>query len=378
MKELLLLVAYLCLSLLFLFNGSLGLVLIGVFFIAHMGVIYTSQRFVINSSVWLPIKLSMSILGLAVFSDFLNGNWPSISNIISYSTLPFVLICLSSSSDHEITSLANLFSIVALLFIFTVFLFILLGIGIQIESVSNISRVSSEVGFNSMAFHIGCAAIFATYKLKPRSLLFSLIFSFLSLYLLTFTSSRTIIIAYLISIIWLYSDSFLFKTSRAILGFALVFLPIILFLSKNWLYEIIFLRSGNEQEMLLSGREDIWFNIINSFDFYTFIFGVGSKNMNNVIGLEGITSAHNSYLQLICETGLIGLTLFLILIINISRVIIRNNINRTIIASLLFILLTSFTESRYFSSGGIGSILATFSCILVFKNRRDISGKVNS
>ncbi|GAM73808.1 hypothetical protein JCM19241_5004 [Vibrio ishigakensis] len=315
------------------------------------------------------------ILMCYVISELFNGHGVNLNTFLSYLSLPLLILTFSGQNVEQFKVILKYISLVCSLFVLSIFLFNLIGWGVQIENISNVQRLTSSLSVNALSFHIAACAIFATLYLKHLGKAIIVLFSCISLYLILLTGSRTGLLSYLIAIVFIYKD-FLPKN---IIYRVLIVAPLsVLSIYFLWqpLENAIFNRGGSGQDMVLSGREIIWGNFFEQLTFTNIAFGYGSLNSKSIIQLDNITSYHNSYLQLLAETGVFGFLAFIFILILIFTSIYRTwfskSFDSTFIGVILFYFMNSFTESRYFTVGGLGSIVVLLSVIYLMKVRANV------
>lgn len=168
------------------------------------------------------------------------------------------------------------------------------------------------------------------------------------------------------------------KVGRFIIAFFLLFLffslSIILYYSSNL---IALLPQLFGKDLSISGRGPIWAFIISEiekrpvlgygFSTYWIMGGSVVDIFASEFGGFKINQAHNGYLEILLQLGIIGFFFFFVLtIVFLYRIIkIKNDLSIVILLSLLII---NYTESILFQPKGISTIIFILTYLLVTKN----------
>lgn len=235
------------------------------------------------------------------------------------------------------------------------------------ENNYRLQSVSIFVGANGLAWFFLCFSIYLFFENSNNKLLLFILFV-----LILMTQSRTSII--LISL-------FYFIVSNKKIKF-LFLLIVLLNLNFDQFYEIF--SRGETQLQNLSGRTLIWEYAISTWNQNKLI-GIGLWNgpfqSLNMTYFSGISQLHNSYIEVLVSTGIIGLFfwgLFLVKnliksIRNMSRIIKINDFNNPqfIFSNILIILLPikmiTSSEAVYHDHSFILFLLASYE---IFKTQK--------
>ena len=137
------------------------------------------------------------------------------------------------------------------------------------------------------------------------------------IYIVVYAEKRGGFLALLFSItIYLFIENYIFKKEKGLGIFYVIFssgFVLFIFLQLSQIAEsMIFKRIGMIKKDEGSGRMEIYenlFNAIKKFDVYTLIFGNGHNSVTNIIQ----TFAHNEFLQIMVDYGIVGLFLYITL-----------------------------------------------------------------
>jgi O-antigen ligase len=192
------------------------------------------------------------------------------------------------------------------------------------------------------------------------SLVLKFLMILVSCCILYYSGGRTVFLAMLISLI-LYKFISIHQMKAVSIGliFFGVSLPFImvisLYLLESNIDAMFFLsRSGDERELYtLSGRVPLWEAIILALPDNIF-FGIGFGGSRDELPMlyqsEGgwfTDSAHNAYLHILFEAGVVGL----IFLIGVLFYVIRTTVDKSIMALLIFLLIVGCMSSSFLGPG---------------------------
>ncbi len=232
------------------------------------------------------------------------------------------------------------------------------------------SGIFYEVSFSAFFLSIGCLYCFSKIYFKQKRLLFSiLLVSFYAAIYLTGKRSFLILVPAIILVMLLVASIKSKQTTRTIILIFLMFLafPFLILLASS----VITKGTGSIQ---LSSREQLWGLAVNSF-FEKPILGFGINSFDSLLNASGIrdqqysfAGAHNSYLQILCEIGIVGFLLYYGFIIGITvksykGMFLKNNLPEDIklylfasLMSIILILLYGFTGNPIHQPQQLGTL----------------------
>lgn len=114
----------------------------------------------------------------------------------------------------------------------------------------------------------------------------------------------------------------------------------------------------------LSGRDEIWLGTITSLDEdpIRWIFGAGFGAAPDFAG-EGAIAAHMLYLQIVLETGVIGLCIFAVLFFQILALLYQNESGtKAIFWVTVAFLMTSVSQDTFYPVAALGHFLGFYLC----------------
>jgi exopolysaccharide production protein ExoQ len=198
----------------------------------------------------------------------------------------------------------------------------------------------------------------------PRWIVYS--YLSMSIYLLVGSGSKTSLIVFLLSLLLLLAMhsmrshiGLLSNRARVLLRFVII--AALLFFTKSHL----FLRgplSGvvtlSGRDSTLTGRTDLWYDVMKIASNHPIIgVGFGSFWIGNTHGLWNIhywlpTQAHNGYLDVYVELGLLGIILLVMLLLSALKTVMSNlesdfEFSMLMVTFLFMILMHDFTESSF-------------------------------
>ncbi len=177
---------------------------------------------------------------------------------------------------------------------------------------SGMPGLTSQIGINAfyMALFVGFCEIKALKEKSLKNKIFYFVALFAGLFALIKTNKRgmllfTVILFFVVLI--LYNKRQIKKTAFAIVLCCFVGGVVLLFTDIGAQLSEKFLEGG------LSGRDKLWEAAIQDFKAHP-ILGIGIDSYSTKYGLD----THNIYLQVLCETGIIGFALFAVFLLRNS------------------------------------------------------------
>ena len=135
---------------------------------------------------------------------------------------------------------------------------------------------------------------------------------------------------------------------------------------------------------ILTGRLEFWEEMITSIKQYP-IFGIGfSSSTKYVVGsLDHIVGSHNSYLNILCENGIIGFSIFILILFKIGKKVItisfeNKHINKYCLLSCCIFLLMipyAFFENVYMILD-VRNYIWIFICLIINQYSNKIKQKI--
>ena len=320
---------------------SLSFIPLGV-----IGIVFLSQILVMRKSLYIDrLLIPLILLLLYMFVSML---WAPTIHINSY------IILLSYFMTLFIINYLVKVQKINISVIYGYFLGVL-TIGLFTYSTGEITqaRFSITEGFNPTwyAAQILWAIVISVYFIQNTNFLSKVLLiaaDVFLLFLLILTGGRNAFIALVlsltISILYLYR----FKAKKII---KYTFMFLVLVTSTYYIIEAtvgleildrfidIRLLIEGDSSRATAGRTDIWINYLNVINEYV-IFGSGFKSSSGIVG----ESAHNIYITVLFETGIIGILLLLLFIQKLIMVSlkVKNTLSITILAMSLALLLLGF------------------------------------
>ncbi len=196
------------------------------------------------------------------------------------------------------------------------------------------SGIAGQTANNAFMMSLGFAGLFCIIHYgEKRNVLLHYFLLITIVTAMFFTGKRSFLLINLLCIVFLISRDNFKKYFKNILSGIIAFFPIFIITSKinnisglN-IFERLFNTSGDISSGRFSLYKEAWIQFGNSP-----IIGNGIQSFKLLSNIRGpnnsILEVHNIYLQLLCETGIIGLLIFLFIIyINYQKVLI--SIKRT-------------------------------------------------
>lgn len=187
-----------------------------------------------------------------------------------------------------------------------------------------------EVSFAAFILSIGFACYFSEVIKRKQKVLFNMISLIYIYYAIILTDKRSfiLIIPFVACVVLLLVE--LKKISIRFI-FLVIFVLIICFINFGAIFELVsnILSDGTEISIQLSSREKYW-NIIITMFKHSPIIGCGMNSFDEYFNSSNIKNiylyfagAHNSYLQMLSELGIIGATLYILSLIRLTIKTIR-------------------------------------------------------
>nr|WP_296074081.1 O-antigen ligase family protein [uncultured Ruminococcus sp.] len=219
---------------------------------------------------------------------------------------------------------------------------------------------TSHYSHNSMYIALGTIAWFSFAIITKKKV--SIVLSLLGIVAMLFTEKRgpliALIISMMIAIVIRDKDSFTKKiTKYFIIGIILLVAIYIAYLLFPFMFAVLDRFNGNDN--MLSNRQYLWQYAWKSFESSP-LFGHGwgyfANSLNITVDTVGVSNmnAHNIYLQLLADTGIIGFLIFIVPMIYtlfVSIKLIRKNTNKLLATELVFSLCFQIFFLMYGFSG---------------------------
>lgn len=273
--------------------------------------------------------------------------------LCSFSTL-FVIIPNFSNTNYKFNSFPKLFLISSIIFC----LYNIFAYDISFQRIFNSTNsyeflyssfFANRNHFGKMLFVSNILLIYLyENKMLKNKYFFSALLIFINLNLIL-TFSRAGIFCTAIFYILLFLKNRKMKLFLISIITTFVFLYYFSPTFSGFLETFIFRKSTG-----LSGRDNIWKHSIDIF-VRNPLFGLGNTNSSNLIySLTNNYYFHNSFIKILCSEGIISLFLWILVLINIYKGLLRKSVyNRTyIVSTLISILLYSFVEEYIFFGTG--------------------------
>ena len=297
--------------------------------------------------------------------SFISILWGSSIKEVSRIALPFMMIFLISFLITEKIQINYILKVIYLSFLLPVllsFYFILTGKGEQYSDyVSGVERFGGAyLGTHMLAYSMLFFLFFVTLSLIHNNdfkrffkiHIFAVIV--ISIFCLYKSSVRT---AYVGLFVFIFFISLANIRKQKIFSLGLIFLLIAVVSSSH--LQKIFWKTENDRDFntASSGREEIWEHNLNVFKKMSFpkkIMGIG-------LGCEGkfikefyakIMPSHNDYLSILMSLGILGLTIYVLLLISVLYDMFNSNIGHQIKLAFLGILI-SVMIMNFFSNAVI-------------------------
>lgn len=226
--------------------------------------------------------------------------------------------------------------------------------------------------------------IYSLFKDKTtKSIIFDISMLIISLFLLIGSRSMTSISAFLILLlVWsLFEIDKLFNPiglRRTITILSLLFAGSLIALTLLYSKEIIasvFALGG--KDLTFTGRTDLWGDVLIEAKKHLLI-GCGYKGFWVVDSPKILqfyetfiwlpNTSHNGYLDILNETGLIGLSVFIVLIINYFIHLLKYKVNTFWKWFFIIGLIENLTESVLLNAGGVITFMFVFAYLSLFAN----------
>ncbi len=263
--------------------------------------------------------------------------WGSQVRVVSQIVLPFVIYFSTRifvTNQKEVNLMVTILIVSYLIPVFGSFYEILRGVSVsQVDYITGLERYSGLFS----KIHIMAGALFfftAFYYIKAITIGVTKRYAQYALFLMLLVSFYCIFKSYarsiLIGTFLLWSFCLLGLNKKYFFLFLFVSL-IVLILNIDFLQQLLFKTNEIQIKTASSGRSTIWAHNIGLFLRYSFYekmlgrgLGVGS---NHVFGQDWeIWSSHNDYLHLLMQTGVIGLSIYLLIHFAVIKSVFTANI----------------------------------------------------
>lgn len=352
-----------------------------------------------NGSV-IPLSMFQKIFGLFVIYGFMTSIW-SISPIDSLSfsiTILYVFVSISLIHPHykrynDIEALKSV--IIWSSIILTIYSFYSFGLNGLIESSRSYHKriLDAFINVNTISMFCALSIVLQFEKfLNERKLNFQLLFVPLEVFLVACLQSRKalsiiVIGSILLLVLYNYKSKHIFSSFLKIVISLLVIIMIFYFLLELEIFEgmnerflgllsMFFNKSnidGSSQTRiaLFNVGVDIW----SQYPIQGIGIGCSHFLVNRYLGID--TYLHNNYIELLCNTGIIGLSIYyslhLYILINLFKYR-KNNIRKFNlgITWILITLLIDFGSVSYYERDNIFYLICQFINVqLLIEERED-------
>lgn len=202
------------------------------------------------------------------------------------------------------------------------------GMGVMAALVLLMNRATSNFFYRLLGILTVCISVIAMVLMASRGALLSLALGVFYLVLMSRTSKKNKIVVI-----------------ACLIGFTL-------YLMNSSYVELLQYRLSTESNDGGNGRFWIWqFKLdafFNSGTIFNFLFGYG-YNGALYLGDRGYWAIHNDFVALLCDYGLVGLSLFLYMLYYPIKI--TNNENKVIVIALLLYLILCCCSLEPFSAG---------------------------
>jgi hypothetical protein len=176
--------------------------------------------------------------------------------------------------------------------------------------------LKTELGKNQLAFYLGLfIPIVISNLLKNRNII-SLFYLIIHLFAIIYIDSKGVVLSLIVAYLIVYLKNPKKIFNRSLLAVLIIlFITILIFVLTYFLFNYSFIRSqlielNLSNDFLLLGSTKMRLILAVKSFFYFFenpLIGIGTMDFLNTVGVL----THNSYLQILCEQGIIGMVLFL-------------------------------------------------------------------
>jgi O-antigen ligase len=339
----------------------------------HVIAIIKKEKFLIIFLLWCTLSIIWAENSFVVFKRLFQFYTAII--------VCFSILVHSDSVDDILITLKILFSIfmiVSLISIFTV----PGAISRNYHEWQGLANNKNNLGkYSLISTLIWLYALSKDENLKSK--LFSIFMLLVSLFLLFGANSLTAVSAFLfLLLVWsLFAVDQIFKPLGIRRTVAILFLiclgsitVLTLLFSKEIIAAVLALAG---KKLTLTGRTDLWADIMVEVKKHL-LLGCGYKGFwitdspkilevyETYIWLP--RQSHNGYLDVLNETGLIGLFSFLAIIINYFVTLVKNKEKTFWMWFIIVALIENFTESVLFSPGGVMTFMFLYAYLSIFTN----------
>lgn len=331
------------------------------------------------------------ILYLLISLPFSYDFKESLIYIIYYVIMIIVMILLKSSKNIQLGLIktfyivAILYSVITLIAFFNHNLIInhfsflfdydrLLRIKTEISR-NAFSGLAGEVSYNMFTIAVGFGIVISNLLVSKRLSKFNTVLVIIMAVSLLLTQKRSVIVVLFLILAFMIivlrknraATKRTFKILLALVAIAIV--VVIVFPDVLRVFNRFFV----DDKLYLSGRNELWAYAKDMFlDRPLFGYGVGSYNIycNNMGYFSGALHAHNIYIQMLAETGIVGFMLFMVAFISsllktveITRKTMMTSNNSTLKVIILFSL---YMQLFFLLYGFVGIPLYNFTQLLVY------------
>lgn len=258
-----------------------------------------------------------SFKNITTFS-FINSIDEVVKTFSSLIVFIFIFYFLKNTIYKEPKQLFKLFNI--LIIISTIILIILIiryYFHFNSKYLGIILEYRTEAGKNQLALYLGIIFPIVLNTYRERKNLFNLIYLFVHILAIIYVDSRGVLISLFLS----YYFVFVFFSKRyfiqiiTILSIFLFFIYVTIYFKNNYSFIIEKINTYNAITDIHLYRSDQMREILAAKSIYFFasapFFGIGTNQFLSQVGYL----THNSFLQILCEQGIFGLTIFLLILL---------------------------------------------------------------
>jgi len=197
---------------------------------------------------------------------------------------------------------------------------------------------------------------------KKQNVLYLGVLGLAALYCLIMTQARTQLLGLIVFFgytLLVYNRRALYLVSALSIVLVIVFAPIFM---KAFFWDYQKVESGVwSEDELGAGRPKIWKNNLNIFEKMPLdrqLGGVGIGNKEGLGGTEGITDSHNDFLDVMIQTGMVGLLLYLLMQALLLRKILQlpGKEKHVFVAMFISVAMMNISSNSYITRSAIAQL----------------------